>query len=144
MLAVALLGVLGTLTWRQATRYRDGITFFNHVIAHHPRAREAHLNLGSALLRWNRLEEALAAYRVAEVHRPEDCKPPTAPASRSTTWAGSTKRRQAYLRALELCPRYARALADLSTLRLDQQRYEDALELSWTATDIEPYSAKAW
>ena len=46
------------------------------MIAHNPPAREAHLNLGSALLRWNRLEEALAAYRVAEEQRPEGCKPP--------------------------------------------------------------------
>ena len=49
-----------------------------------------------------------------------------------------------YLRALELCPRYAAALADLSTLRLDQQRHEEALELSRTATGIEPHNAKAW
>ena len=33
LLAVALLGVLGTLTWRQAALYRDGITFFRYVVA---------------------------------------------------------------------------------------------------------------
>ena len=75
-LAAALLGVLGALTWQQASLYRDGITFFNHVIAQNHRAREAHLNLGTALLKWNLLDEALAAYRVAGEQRPKDCKPP--------------------------------------------------------------------
>ena len=68
--------MLGTLTWQHAANYRDGITFFRYIIAHNRQAREAHLNLGSALLRWNRLKEALAAYRIAEQQRPEDCKPP--------------------------------------------------------------------
>ena len=144
VLAVALLGVLGTLTWRQATLYHDGITFFNHVIAHHPRAREAHLNLGSALLRWNRLEEALAAYRVAEEHRPEDCKPPYGAGIALYHLSRPDEAEEAYLRALELCPGYAPVLADLSTLRLDQQRHEDALELSRTATDLDPHNATAW
>ena len=76
VLVAVLLGVLGTLTWQHAANYRDGITFFRYLIAHNPQAREAHLNLGNALLRWNRLEEALDAYRIAEQQRPDDCKPP--------------------------------------------------------------------
>ena len=144
VLAGALLGFLGTLTWQQASLYRDGITFFNYVIAHNPRAREAHLNLGSALLKWNYLEEALAAYRVAGEQRPEDCKPPYGAALALYHLGRADEAEAAYLRALELCPRYAAALADLSTLRLDQQRHEDALELSRTATDLEPHNATAW
>ena len=111
VLAVTLLGVLGTLTWRQATLYHDGITFFNHVIAHHPRAREAHLNLGSALLRWNRLEEALAAYSrrrrapprglQAAVRRRHRALPPE-PARRS---GGSVSARPGALPALRRRPR---------------------------------------
>ena len=45
---------------------------------------------------------------------------------------------------MQICPHYAAALADLSTLRLDQQRHEDALELALTATDHEPHNATAW
>ena len=72
------------------------------------------------------------------------CKPPYGAGIALYHLSRLAEAEAAYLRALDLCPRYAAALADLSTLRLDQQHYEDALELSWTATDIEPYSAKAW
>ena len=86
MLAAALLGVLGTLTWQQATLYHDGITFFNHVIAQNHRAREAHLNLGTALLKWNLLDEAEEAYLRALRICPRYAAalaPPEHPAARS-------------------------------------------------------------
>ena len=144
VVAAALIGVLGTATWQQASLYRDGVTFFNHVIAHNPRAREAHLNLGTALLNRNDLEEALAAYRVAAEHRPEDCKPPYGAGVALYHLGRVEEAEEAYLRALELCPRYGAALADLSTLRLDQERYEEALDLSRSAIDVDPYRATAW
>lgn len=144
VLAAAVIAVLGTAAWQQASLYRDGITFFNHVIAHNPRAREAHLNLGTALLKWNHLEEALAAYRVAREHRPRDCKPPYGAGIALYHLGRLDEAEEAYLRALQLCPRYGAALADLSTLRLDQERYEEALDLSRSATDFDPYRATGW
>ena len=63
--AVAVLGSLGVLSWRQAGIYRDEVTFFRHIVAHNPEARGAHHNLGRALLRAGRPEEALAAGRIA-------------------------------------------------------------------------------
>ena len=144
VLAAALIGVLGAATWQQASLYRDGVTFFNHVIAHNPRAREAHLNLGTALLNRNDLEEALAAYRVAAEHRPEDCKPPYGAGVALYHLGRVEEAEEAYLRALERCPRYGAALADLSTLRLDQERYEEALDLSRSAIAVDPYRATAW
>ena len=74
-LVASLIAVLGTLTWQQASLYRDGITFFNYVIARNPHARYAHLNLGNALLKWNHLEESLEPYRVAMEQLPDDYKP---------------------------------------------------------------------
>ena len=144
VLVAALLGVLGTLTWQQATKYRDGITFFRYIIAHHPQAREAHLNLGSALLQWNRLEEALAAYRVAEQQRPEDCKPPYGAGLALYHLGRLEEAEAAYLRALQACPRYVAALADLGELRLAQQRYEAALAPLQTASEIDPVNVDVW
>ena len=127
VLVAALLGVLGTLTWQHAANYRDGITFFRYIIAHNPQAREAHLNLGSAFLKWNRLEEALAAYRIAGQQRPEDCKPPYGAGLALYHLGRLQEAEEEYLRALQICPRYAAALADLGELRLAQQRYAGAL-----------------
>ena len=70
-----LLAVLGTLSWRHASLYRDGSRFLAHVVSYNPTARDAHLNLGSELLSRDRLDEALDAYRIAGEQRPDDCKP---------------------------------------------------------------------
>ena len=127
VLVTALLGVLGTLTWQHAANYRDGITFFRYIIAHNPQAREAHLNLGSAFLRWNRLEEALGAYRIAGQQRPEDCKPSYGAGLALYHLGRLQEAEEEYLRALQTCPRYVAALADLGELRLAQQRYAGSL-----------------
>ena len=73
-LALAVLALLGTLSWRQASIYRDEITFFNHVISHNPTARNAHLNLGKALFESGRREEGLAAIRTELKLRPDFLK----------------------------------------------------------------------
>ena len=62
-LAAAVVVVLGALTWRQAGVYRDEVTLFSHVVAHNPEARDAHLNLGSALFEAERYSEAVESYR---------------------------------------------------------------------------------
>ena len=68
---VAVLVLLGALTWRQAAIYRDETTFFQHIVATNPDAVGAHLNLSKALFMENRFEEALAAARIAVAQRPD-------------------------------------------------------------------------
>ena len=72
-LGTALLGLaaLAALSWQQSHIYRDEITFFSHIIGHNPQARDAHHNLGKALQDVGRMEEALAASRVAVEQRPD-------------------------------------------------------------------------
>ena len=67
--AVALV-VLGMLTWRQASIYRDDETLNRHIIALDPQARNAYRHLGNALYKQKRYEEAVDAYRVAIAQRP--------------------------------------------------------------------------
>ena len=93
--------------------------FFTHVVAYHPTARDAHLNLGSELLSRNRLDEALAAYRIAERQRPDDCKPPYGAGLALHHLDRLDEAEAAYFRASELCPRYGAALTDFAKLRLD-------------------------
>ena len=64
-----VLTLLGTLTWRQAGVYRDGVTLFSHIIALNPEARDAHLNLVGPLSDAGRNEEALAAAHIAVERR---------------------------------------------------------------------------
>ena len=71
--AIALV-VLGMLTWRQASIYRDEETLNRHIIALNPQARNAHRHLGNALFKQGRYAEALAAYRVAVARRPNYAK----------------------------------------------------------------------
>ena len=68
---VAVLALLGALTWGQAGVYRDEVTFFSHVIALNPHARDAHFNLAGPLADAGRLDEALAAARTALARRPD-------------------------------------------------------------------------
>ena len=144
MLIVLVLAVLGTLSWRHASLYRDGSRFFAHVISYNPTARDAHLNLGSELLSRERLDEALDAYRIAGEQRPDDCKPAYGAGVALHQLGRWEEAEVAYLRALHLCPRYGKALMDFAELRLDQQRYEAALQLSEAALEIQPRNASAW
>ena len=68
---VALLVLLGALTWRQAAIYRDETTFFGHIVATNPDAVGAHLNLSKALFLEDRFEEAAAAARIAVTQWPD-------------------------------------------------------------------------
>ena len=144
LLIVLLLAVLGTLSWRHASLYSDGSRFFAHVVSYNPTARDAHLNLGSELLSRNRLDEALDAYRIAEEQRPEDCKPSYSAGLALHHLGRFEDAESAYLRALDMCPGYATALTDFAGMRLEQQRYEDALLLANTAIETQPRNAKAW
>ena len=73
-IAAVSLVVLGMLTWRQASIYRDDETFNRHIIALNPQARNVHRHLGIALYEQGRYEEALDSYRVAVAHRPNYAK----------------------------------------------------------------------
>ena len=73
-IAAMVLVVLGTLTWQQASIYRDEETFNRHIIALNPQARNAHRHLGNTLYKQGRYEEALDAYRVAAKLRPNYAK----------------------------------------------------------------------
>ena len=144
VLIVLVLAVLGTLSWRHASLYRDGSRFFAHVVSYNPTARDARLNLGSELLSRNRLEEALDAYRIAAEQRPDDCKPPYGAGLTLYHLRRLEQAAAGYLRALHLCPRYGKALTDFAELRFDQQRYEEAVQLADTAIEIQHRNAKAW
>ena len=124
---VAVL-LLGTLTWRQAGIYRDEVTFFSHVVALNPQARDAHLNLGSALFEEDRFEEGLAASRIAVRQRP-DSAGALANVGRALVYMERFAEAEEHLRrAREFDPRSTTAHQNLGEALRKQERYAEAVE----------------
>jgi tetratricopeptide (TPR) repeat protein len=70
-LAVAVLGVLAVLTWRQCRMYRDEETLYRVTLAQNPDAWLAHGNLGGLLVKAGRNEEAIEHLAIARRFHPE-------------------------------------------------------------------------
>ena len=136
--AAMLVAALGSTTWLQAGIYRDNETFFKHVISINPKARGAHHNLGSALRDKGRLDEALAAYRIA---LGQDPSPDEIHIDMGLTFerAGNLDEAdRSYQEALGENPRHRTAMNNLALLRTRQGRFEEALELFDAVTRIDP------
>ena len=71
-LLMVLLALLGTTTWRQAGIYRDNLSFFSHIVSLNPEAQYAHRILSRELTEAGRLEESLAAARIAAEQHPDE------------------------------------------------------------------------
>ncbi len=60
---VALVGILGVLTWRQSASYRDAETLYRDTISRNPECWMAHVNLGTELADQKRLPEAIVEFQ---------------------------------------------------------------------------------
>ena len=141
--AAAALVVLGTLTWRQAGIYRDGETLFRHVIAHNPTAREAHLNLGEALTKAGRWDEALAAFRIAVEHAPDDPRGHSNVGATLIMLDRLDEAEAPLRRALEHDPDSIHALQNLAAAEVMWKRYGAALALYRRLVEIDPRNPSA-
>ena len=128
VLAAVVVVALGALTWRQAGVYRDEVTLFGHVVAHNPRARDAHLNLGSALFEADRFDEGLAASRIAVQQRP-DSAGALANVGRALIHFERFAEAEEHLRrAVRHDPRSTTAHQNLAEALRKQERYAEAVE----------------
>ena len=141
--AAVVLVVLGALTWRHAEIYRDGITLFNHVIAHNPTARFAHRNLGEALTKLGKWEEALAAFRVAVAQTPDDARDHSNVGAALIMLDRHDEAEEPFRRALALDPKSTYALQNFASLRTRQQRYREALDLFRRLVRVDPRNPSA-
>ena len=141
---VLVLAMLGALTWRQAGIYRDEITFFSHILAHNPDARDAHLNLVGPLSEAGRLEEALDAARAAVEQRP-DHSLAYSNLGRTLVLLKRFEDAEVVLRtALELDPRNATAHQNLGEALRQQKRYREAIATYRAALAIKRDYAAAY
>ena len=125
---VFVLVALGILTWRQCGIYRDESTFFSHVVAHNPEARDAHLNLGGALLDAGRPEESHAASLIAVRQRPEAVGAHINLARALVVMERFEEAEPHLARAMALDPRNHAVWMNMADLRRRQGRYEAAAE----------------
>ena len=143
-LAAVVVVTLSGLTWRQAGVYRDEITLFSHVVAHNPSARDAHLNLSSALFEADRFDEGLAASRIAVAQRPESAGAHSN-VGRALIMRGELDEAEEHLlHARGLDARNTSALQNLGEVYRKQGRYEDAVASYRAVLDVDSGYALAY
>jgi tetratricopeptide (TPR) repeat protein len=74
VLPIALVVLLGALTWKQSRLYADPITLYRSTIERNPDCWMARNNLGNVLLQKGELEEALAHLQRSVELRPDDAE----------------------------------------------------------------------
>ena len=127
-LAVALVLGLALLTWRQAAIYRDEVTLFSHIVALNPQARDAHLNLGNALIEAGRNEDGVAASRTAVEQRPESADAHSNLGLALMNLERFEEAGAVLRRARELDPNHQSSLQNSAELLRKQGRHEEAVE----------------
>ena len=142
-LAVAVVVLLGVLTWRQAGIYRDELTFFSHIVALNPEARGAHHNLGRVLLNADRPEEALAASRSAVEQRPDFADAHSNLGLVLLDLKRTEAAEEHFLRALELDPRHRDAHHNRANILRTRGHYQEAVDSYRAVLDIDPEYALA-
>ena len=144
VVAAVVIVVLGMLTWRQTSIWRDDETLNRHIIALNPQARDAHLNLGHILYKQGRYEEALDITRVAVEQRPDHF---IIHANLGMVLNELRRFEEAETHlscAISLNPNDTQALYSMATVRFNQQRYDEMLELLQRLIDIDSSDANAY
>ena len=138
-----VLALLGAQTWLQARIYRDGVTFFSHIVAHNPSARDAHLNLVAPLAEAGRYDEALAAARIGVERRPDRADAYVDLGSVLVRLKGFDEADSVLRTALELDPRHPGAHQNLGEALRRRGRYGEAIEMYGNALEADPDLAPA-
>ena len=143
-LAAAAVLLLAALTWRQAGIYRDEVALFSHVVALNPEARDAHLNLGSALFEAERFDEGLAVSRVAVEQRPDSAGALANVGRALVYFERFTEVEEHLRRAVVLDPRSTTAHQNLAEALRKQGRYAEAVESYRAVLEIDAGFALAY
>jgi len=136
--ACTLLAVFSFLSYNQAARWRSSSTLFTHAVTVYPNNWIAHNNLGDALDRSGRKNEAIEHYLTALRLKPDSAE---ANYNLGNSLASLGRRDEAlhhYLVALELYPNYAEAHSNAGVLLAQDRRYLEAKEHFVKALGIEP------
>jgi tetratricopeptide (TPR) repeat protein len=139
----ALLLSLGVLTWRQCGMYRDTETLWRWTTSRNPGSWMAHNNLGTALLKTGRVDEAISQFRKAL-----EIQPGYAVAHNNLGNAllrlGRTADSYAELeKALEFDPRNVEAHNNMGNTLVQMGRTDEAAAHYSKAVEIDPTYVQA-
>jgi tetratricopeptide (TPR) repeat protein len=141
--AVALLAVLGTLTWRQSRMYKDVIAFYRTTLEQNPGSWMGHHNLGVTLAEAGQLPEAVAEYEAALRIKPDDALAEYDLGNALAKLGRTGPALEHYRRALRLEPNYVKANFAIGTLLAQAGRIPEAIGHYQNALRFDPAFAEA-
>ncbi len=141
-LPLVLIAILGILTWRDSSIYRDSETLYRATLVRNPASWMAHNNLGVDLLaKPGRVAEALGEFRSALRLNPDDAETH----NNFGNALGRTPSRipqaiHEFETAIRLEPRLPQAHQNLANaLARDSRRLQDSVEQFKIALQLRPY-----
>jgi len=114
VVAVAVVGTLASLTWRQSRLYRDPMTLYPAALEKNPECWLAHNNLGLALADSGRLQEAIESYQQALRLKPDYISTHNSLGVALLKLGRFEEAIEHYRQAIRLKPDYAKALNNLA------------------------------
>ncbi len=141
--AVAVLLALAFLTRAQAATWKNSVTLFEHALRVTRGNHLAHLDLGAALSREGRSDEALAHYKEAVRIKPDNAMAQYDLGAALAARDRDAEATEHYVRALALDPGYAAAHNNLGILLAKQGRIDEAARHYAEAVRLRPDFAEA-
>jgi tetratricopeptide (TPR) repeat protein len=142
-LVFGILSALGVLTWRQCAMYTNNETLWRTTISKNPSSWIAHNNLGAALMRMGRRDEAIVHYQKALEIDPDDAEVNSNLGSAFLQTGRTAEFIAHFNRAIEMQPRDATAHANLGAALLQMGHVEEAIGHLQKALEIDPNFVEA-
>ncbi len=140
---IGLLGLLTFLTWQQTQIYRDLQTLWRDTLAKNPQCWMAHNNLGNALLKIGKVDEAIAEYQSGIKIQPGLARSHDNLGLAFLQKGELNQAISSFQRACEINPNYAEARDDLGNAFLLKNEVDEAIVHYEKALEINPDYAEA-
>jgi tetratricopeptide (TPR) repeat protein len=138
MMCLAVLGTLGTLTWRQSGIYRDAMTLYQTTIDRNPACWLAHNGLSKLLIDRGRIREAIEHSEVALRLRPSSAEAHNHLGLALAKTGRPQEAIEHYLQALRLKPLFSEAHNNLGVTLASAGRSQEAVKHFEEALRLKP------